>query len=313
MKKRTKIALLVAAGLFTVGLVLSFIAWSGVGFHFSELSTADEDSYVTQEEAFAAADYSKIDLRIDVDDVQVRRSQDDDIHLTYTDRPNLVYALRDEGGTLVLEQQGKSMFFGWFSFDLGLGRETDCILFLPESYDGDLLIENDVGDVDLSMVSLTGALDMDIGTGSIEGQNVSAKSITAVCDVGDITAKGFDAAQYLFLDFGTGSIYLGESSAKELTCQSDVGGMTLMEVAAGTASLSTGTGDIQFPSLTVDQLTTETDVGDVSGFIDGAQSEYTIFTKTDVGSSNLDGQKGSTDKELDLTAGVGSIDVKFLR
>lgn len=313
MKKSTKITLLVAAAFCVTGLVLCFAAWSSVGFDFRGLSTADADSYVTQEAEFNTADLRSIKMEIEVDDVQVIPSRDDKIHLTYTDRDSLIYHVTNQGSTLMVEQSNKSARFPWFSFDLGLIQDNDCILELPEGFDGDLNIDNDVGDVTLDAITLSGTVDVEVGTGSVESTGLTAKSATVQTDVGDIVCSNWTIRQYLLLDTDTGDFTLRSSTVGgDLVGQTDVGAARLERVSAGTVDVSTETGDVTLNALASDRITFETDLGDVEGSIDGVQSEYTILLKTGLGDCEPDNQKGTTDKELKADSETGSISLQFI-
>lgn len=316
MKKSTKIALLVAAALLVIGAVLCAVSLQSVGFDFYRLSTSNGRSKEMKKETFDAQEIFKIQLEIDIDDLHLIRSEDSQIHLQYTNWDNRKYEVSSNGGTLTVAQGvGKGPYsIQWFSFDFG-DENNDMLLALPEGYAGDLQISSDVGNVELEeALRLSGSLDCQLDSGSFRADSLTAPRITVETDIGSITGSGWSAGTYLFLATQTGDIDLESSQvAGDLICQTDIGEITLSAVESGTVQLSTQTGDIHLERLRADSITASTDIGDISGTLVGVEAEYTIFTETDIGDSNLKDRAGTTQRQLELETETGDISVQFIR
>ena len=313
MKKNVKTVLTAAAIFVSAGLVLCGVAFAAVGFDYTALSTADESSYMTRQEEFDAASVDKIDIGIDVDGIKVKTSSDGKIHLTCTDRDNLKYYIDRQDGVLGIQQTNKERgsIFRLFSFSLNF-RNTDAVLELPEDFEGDLVIQSDVGDVTLTELTLAGAVDISLGTGKMSSDGLNAKTVSVKSNVGDIKCQNWTVEQTLFLETKTGDVVLDNSTVEEdLTAQSKVGKVKVKNTQAKTMAFTTKTGDIVMELLTADNYKLSTNVGDIRGSLCGEQQEYTILTATVVGESNPTSQKGTTEKEVSASTQTGDIKLTF--
>ncbi|MEG1883428.1 MAG: DUF4097 family beta strand repeat-containing protein [Clostridia bacterium] len=315
MKKSTRVALIVAAALFVIGVALCGISFAGVGFHWYALSTVDPGEYETKTVQYDAADIVKIVLNIEVDEVRVASSKSAQIELRYTDRPSARYAISVQEGVLTLEKEAQlrvQNMRDWFRFDIGT-PDGAVLLTIPEGFNGDLLIQSDVGDVTLQDIAITGTLDCAIQTGEFSAKNLTTSCVKVQNDVGSITGENWIVEHDAMIEDRIGDIKLQNSAfGGILACRNDVGDIKFAQVSTQTADLSARVGDIDFEALATEQLKVITDIGGVCGSIDGQQSEYTILTDSDIGEDNAVNRKGNTDKEINIVTRVGDIDIEFL-
>lgn len=311
MKKTTKIALLLAAGLLAAGLALCGTALALADFDLGRLST-DYGTAQRTGHTVDPAEVSRIELNIREDDLVVTPSEDGQIHIEYVQRERLRYQFRQADGVVAVEQAREGRWT-WFTLQLGL-RTNQVVVSLPEDWAGDLRVESDVGAVTLERPLHLGALDIRVGTGDLDLRGLRAGSVTAQSDVGCIYGAGWDVERYAFLETDTGDITLEDSDAGiRLQCQTDVGGLRLERVTAEELEAESATGDVTLRQLAADRIRITSDVGAIRGDIDGAEADYTISAEADVGDCNLRDWPGRTDKTLTLETDVGDIDIRFNR
>ena len=94
----------------------------------------------------------------------------------------------------------------------------------------------------------------------------------------------------------------------------DCGYLRFENVRAEDMDIRSDFGDFEFSGLAVEKsLRIYTDVGNVNGIVDGAESDFTIMSSADVGTTNLPASGGSGAKFLEARTDAGAINIQFMK
>lgn len=205
MSNWLKILLIIATSLLVIGLAICICAIFALDFDFSQMKTYSD--YQSKEYITENADYHQINVDDVANDVQIIKSDDDQIHVYYFESINEAYDIDDVNGILTVSYDADDIpFFHWnFSFS---DRDTDLIISIPESYIGSLQVETVSGDIEildmttdeLEISSVSGELDInnteidgkfscETVSGDIELDNILAYDIELSSTSGEISAN----------------------------------------------------------------------------------------------------------------------------
>ncbi len=333
MKLDWKKALIAAGAMFALGAALCVTALARVDFDFWRLSTDYDESVAMETAQYDPAELTEIVVDLSVDDLRVEPSEDSLVHIRYAQRERRPYTLEQRGGTLYVTQRQKG--WPWFTFDLGWNhRETTAVLSLPETFRGDLRLNSNIGVIRAEGLRLTGRLDCDVDTGSVDLRDVESASasvsvgtgslrgdgwriggdLLVESSIGDLHGTGWQVQGSLTVESNTGAVHLEDCAAEgAVQCSGDTGLLRLTRVTAGSVTLESSIGDVILEALSAPQIVITSDTGAVRGTIDGSEQDYTIDTETDIGDCNLRTRAGLTDRTLRVETDTGDISLRFTR
>ena len=278
MKKRTRIALIVAAALILFGGILL-----AVGLSFAEDSTLDSKlirKEITIQESFDT-------IAIDTEDCDVKfamLSGQDDCMVEIRAYKNVKHTAAVEDGTLKIKMIDKRRWIDYVGV-FGMSEQMEMTVYLPVAEYNALQVRTASGDItlgqqpvfletqlrtntgDISCVTGVGGdlLDCMTSTGDICIQNSTAKQIKLQSDTGDFQMSVV-AGDEIQLKTDTGDVEAQNVNAQMFTCQTDTGDVELEQVqAAEYLKIFTNTGDVGVKDCDAGTVNIETDTGDVSG------------------------------------------------
>lgn len=330
MNKLTKVLLGAGAFLVMSGGLLSLTGWAtGADVHAmdwagssrsrvsaSTPSTPVPSVYLTEEASGGSSyrestdmdPFSKVDIDIDLGDVQVISSNSFGVYLDWkgrnyaldyeVDGDTLKVSSKDvkiqgghtgvnvdlDNGSVAVEVNGQSVVdVGWNPDNLGVnlgGYEGTVIVYVPEGASLDELdITNDLGNIEVYGLSVD-KLNIKCSLGDLHVESVTARTAGITSNMGDINCYSFTVTEQLDLE-------------------NDMGGVDLYGDLRGEADVEVSMGDL---SLCLSQpeerysYTIETDMGEVT--VNGASHRSR--------SSRTGGEN-----HLDLENSMGDITVEF--
>lgn len=274
MNKLTKILLGAGAFLVMSGGLLALTGWAtgadtraldwagGSRMEVTPVSTPDALEYSADKssgyrEATAMEPFSKVEIDLDLGDVQVQRGDSFGVYLSWNGR-NYELDYEVDGDTLkVFSKNGRTPSG---STDSG-GTETAwnpgnfywggydgyAAVYVPENWLEELTITNHLGDVDLSQVSVE-SLSVVCSLGDIYVTSVTAQTAVLKDSMGDISCSEFTVANQLELENSMGSV----------TLDGDLNGQAELEVRMGDLDLYLRQGEDAY------SYDIETDMGTVT-------------------------------------------------
>lgn len=319
MSKRTKIWLMVATLLVLVGTIIFAGVMIVLDWDFLKLDTTkyETNTYAVTE------NFSDITINTKNADVKFALSKDGECKVVCYEKTKVKHSISIENSILeikAVDQRKWYNYIGFFDF-----KTPKITIYLPKTAYGTVVIKNDTGDiqipkgltlesVDISastgdvevFANVTDSLKVDLSTGKLRVEELSAGSIRLSASTGDISVKGVNCAGNISAKVSTGDIKLTDVSCNSITSSgSSTGDVSLKNVVAnGKLSLKTSTGDIKLELCDASELFVTTDTGDVKGSL---LSEKVFIVKTDTGDVNV--PKTITGGKCEITTTTGNIKI----
>jgi hypothetical protein len=253
MKKYTTFKI-TAAALLLVGIILM-----GAGFAMGGMKsvylTNDGTKIIPSEVKIAKVDKrfeNLSDLDVDLMQANLILEEGDEFRLsgTYDERMGKI-EISDADGKLRIRQPSGNKFFGISNFGFSLQGilpdSEDCRLTLtyPKGTKfGDVLLNCDLGNVDLNELTASGEISVDISSGNLTVKDLTAKTIQFDTDLGDTECSGLSASDSAIFDTNSGDLTIDGLSTKLFKTDLDLGNCHLTDIEADNAETSLSSGDL---------------------------------------------------------------------
>lgn len=319
MKKGLKITLLLLVVLFLIGSVLIIIGVATGGtmkFNINLLEKRVETSNEVYRGEEKLAAFSNVEINVDSADITIERGADYQIS----------YAIRSSSEPVFTNDNGK-LYFGKPKNQAGLFLNLGDINTKKEELYVKVIIPDNV---DLNEA----ILDTDAGTINLDGINI--KKLTADSDAGNINLSNIET-EMLKIDEDAGNINLNNIKTGTVTLDNDSGKSTLDNLTgdsvtgkfdAGSISVKNGTiekinieigaGETNILDSKISDVKIDSDFGSIKLELIGEAADYTIDSKVDFGSNEINGKKqGSTysvnggNKKIDIESDSGNVKIDF--
>lgn len=193
--------------------------------------------------------------------------------------PHLKYARH--GDTLVIEDtHDRKWWQGMHNED----QDVSVRLVLPEQEFSRIALSCGIGEADISGLSAK-ELTISAGAGDVGLRNLSAGAFTLYCGAGELTAKGIKTTQGAQINCGIGELTLSGDLLGEVEVKGGIGEVQLL--------LSANEEDYS--------ITAEAGIGEVRI---GGRSVSML-------SGSFSRQRENAENSLDISCGIGEIDVRF--
>ena len=246
MEKITTIAL-IAIG---AGALLCLLSYFLIGGDWTGYNSKGNEHVAKTYES--GTDIKEIKIDETSNEVNIVVADTDIVTIEYFDDPEKpIYEIEEKNGKLEFERNGRNAFK---LVNIDFSRK-DITVTIPKDY--------------------AGKLDVEITSGSVRADDVTASDIK--------------------VDNTSGSIELyNVSSTGDISIDNTSGSIEFKNLSSG--------GDIKIDNTT----------GSIEGSIVGSQDDYSITTDVTAGSSNLPNTKGGS-KKLDADTTAGSIEITFTK
>lgn len=314
MRRKTRLALLVAGGLCLLGALVFIATMSLCHWDFTLLEWEEEQ----MKQKIIEQSFESILITDDTTDIRILPSSDGRVSLQTYEKKNITHTVAVEDGTLKIELVDHRKWYQRISF-FNFSKQ-EILLYLPkENYKSlvaqtntgdvgiacgeftlerievttdtgdvrcfspatqDICIKTDTGDVECFTLS---AQDISVttDTGDIDLFEVNANSLTLSVRTGDIELKEIECEGKIQLQLTTGDTDLSRVRCASLLSKGNTGDIELSDViASGTFHIERSTGDVTFHSSDASEIYVTTDTGDVKGTL---LTEKIFLTKTDTG------------------------------
>lgn len=181
---------------------------------FSGFSFKNNNGKVIYDETYNLADINNIDISCDVTNVKFKEGSNDDIRVVVYGYSNSSVNVDLINSKLKIDYKQHSFKF----FSLG-GSQNELVVYIPTSYDNDINIECDFGNIDV--ISLDNAsINVKVNCGNVNLGNV--KNVDIDADLGDVDISC--VLNKLNIDADCGSIKIDRLDLKENSyIKSDLG------------------------------------------------------------------------------------------
>ena len=276
MKKRTMIALIVAAALIITGGIILVLGLSFAGGSKGESKLVRQE--ITIQESFD-------NIAIDMADCDVKFamfSGRDDCMVEVHSYKNVKHTAAVEDGTLKIKMIDKR---NWTDhINIGWTESMEMTVYLPAAEYESLQVRTDTGDIilaqepffrevtlrsdtgDISCTGISGdLLDCMTSTGDVSVQNSAPNILQLQSNTGDFAARVV-ACDEIHMKTNSGDVDAENVNVRMLTCTTDTGDADLEQVLVEDyLQVFTDAGDVGLESCDAGTVNIETDTGDVSG------------------------------------------------
>lgn len=336
MKKQrhfAKLVALVGCVLLGAGVVLSGVGFVAMGCNLDTFTVPRGGEAKPEEVCYQEKAVSSIEVHAFVGNVRIEgssSSQDvvvsvaDTIYQAYAQNGLLMVMPRDRG---LAESRG----WTWYQLlKLYPQGDWDVTITVPENLLESVVVEGELGsitlanlqvgsvsvqsssgDVKLENVTASGDVEVDQAQGALELTNCTGGNLTTENDLGD-TKLADCAYQTGGITGSSGQIRVTDSQFESLQVENDLGDCAFKKVTVeGAVHCETGMGNVETDRFVSPDIVLTTDAGSVTGTIQGKQEEYQISVNTDLGNSNLQDQLTGGPYRLEVSTGMGEIDLEF--
>ena len=190
--------------------------------------------------------------------------------------------------------------------------ETDMgAVDLSDVEAGSVTVQGDMGGVTLDNVSASESMTVTQSMGRVTLEHCQGGTLLLENDMGDtdVSSGRFTQGQ---ITSSSGNVGVADSAFTALTVENDMGDVTLVSTqVSGAASCTVNMGNIDLDAFASPEITLTADSGNVEGTLAGRQEDYQITVDTDMGNSTLKEQLGDGPNLLQVTTNMGNIDIEF--
>lgn len=223
---------------------------------------------------------------------------DGEAKLVYTDCTELPKSFSFEDGKIRLssgewtnhfwDHVKQSWSHGVF-FTAVMSDTNGAVLYLPESFTGELAVSTSNGGLEMEGISLT-SLSLTSQNGYVSVKDGTFSTIAVQTNNGAVTLQGV--------------------TANTVTAETDNGLVSLRSISAETIEANTDNGAVKISRVEGQDIRLKTGNGAVIGTILGMRDDYRITASTGLGSCNLSNTETGL-RILNVRTGCGSIDISF--
>ncbi len=293
MTKTTKIWLVAAVFLVTVGLIMFAAAMMAYDWDFAKLGTG---TYGTNTYEISET-FCNLSMNTDTADIIFALSDDGTCKVECFEEEKAKHSVTVQEDTLVIEVMEHKSWYDYIGIHFGTPRIT---VYLPQTEYTSLLMNESTGDIaipkdfrfeDVGISSSTGDVDffasasrtvsIKTSTGNICAENIAAGALDLSVSTGNVTVSGVRCEGDITVGVSTGKAYLTDIVCKNVISSGSTGDISLKNViAAEKFSVERSTGDVTFEGSDAAEIFVETDTGDVTGNV---LTDKVFITKTDTG------------------------------
>ena len=242
----------------------------------------------------------------------IRRGDDTQLTLRYTETEDLRFECSLEDGELRLIQQSRVRYglFGWRIW----ARRTDMTIELtvPADIASSLDAQTSNSSVRAEDISFWGDLRLQNANGRIQCKGLQARSVELATSNASIRAEHILSQQGMDLRTSNASI-TAESlrAAQAITLRTSNGHVEARQVQGNQISLRSSNGALQFGGLEAPDITLVTSNGRIEGGVTGKPADYTVTASTVNASTSLKNHPAGGPRRLEVRTLNANIQVHF--
>lgn len=297
MRKRTKIWLIAAASLVTVGGILFASVMTMYHWDFFRLNTVqfETNTYPISEE------FDAIKINTETADILFAVSGDDSCSVVCYEDKNVKHSVCVQDGTLTINAVDQREWYAYIGLNFNSPKIT---VYLPKTEYASLLIEDSTGSLTLPkdftfgsmdlcldtghvdcLASSLGVLKIQSNTGSIHLQDLSAEEVNLNTSTGHVDVQSLSCTGKVSIFVTTGEARVADVSCGSIYSTGDTGSITLKNVLTkNMLSIERSTGNVRLDGCDGGELEIHTDTGSVTGSL---LSSKVFITHSDTGSINV--------------------------
>lgn len=260
---------LIGSAIFTIGLIIFFVAFYVSGCDISKLNTQPpykEKIYISSSE------FSSIKIEDSNNDIVIRTSHDEKIHITYNENEKEFYQINDTSELAFKKVNDYKWYDNIFNINIDFKSKPLTIL-LPKNYSGDLNIKT--------------------SNGSIKVENISISNLGILTSNGEIDLNTVKSSGFIEAKTSNAEVNFTNIDAKDIAAKSSNKNIKITKIKV------------------TNKLHLKTSNADITGSVIGKMAGFSITSHTSIGENNLPGNMSGGNKLLDAKTSNGNIDISF--
>ena len=206
MSKTTKIWLITAMALVTLGAILFAGVMAQYDWDFTKLSTV---TYVTN--TYEVSDeFDKISINVDTTEIEFVPTENETCNIVSFEAEKVKHSAAVQNGTLIISTVDTRKWYDHICISLGSPKMT---VYLPQNEYASLIIETDTGDVNIPKDFVFDKIEIDGDTSDVSCFAPVANVLDVELSTGDIIIDSITADQ-VKLTTTTGEIAVNSVTAK---------------------------------------------------------------------------------------------------
>ena len=320
MSKSTKIWLIAAASLVTMGTILFAAVMTAYHWDFSRLSTGDYETNTHE----INEEFSSIKLNTETADILFAVSGDDTCRVVCYEKENTKHSVCVQDGTLTVSVVDDR---AWYEH-IGINYQPpELTVYLPKTEYSLLVIKENTGDITLPKDFTFGSMDLSLSTGHVDClasslgrvrietstgdirlQNLSAGELDLTVSIGHVDVQSVSCDGNISIYVSTGNTRLTDVSCNSIDSNGDTGSITLKNVIAEKMiSIERSTGDVQLYECDAGELEINTDTGNVTGSLLSSK----VFIAHS-GTGKIDVPETTSGGKCKITTDAGNIRIEII-
>lgn len=311
MKKTRNIFIIISILLMTAGIIICSASVCMTGFDFSQFTTSMTGTEVREMNREFKADYQRIIIDTKDREIKFEKSDDDKLHLEYTESEKRKIDISENGSELsVIEQFDYKWYDYIFNFDFG----NKLIVKLPSDIKAQVSVNNSNGKISLTDISAKNSVDLHTSNGAVSLTDVSINGdinastsngrielvrveITGKADMktsnGECSADGTSVGGELKYKTSNGKVYLNKTKADDIVLESSNGKIELYEA------------DVQ------KSISAQTSNGKIEGTLVGKPGDFSFRCENSGHNNSNLPTDGNGGKQAYFKTSNGNIDVSY--
>lgn len=278
MSKAVKIWLIIAAGLVIGGSMIFAGVMSMLNWNFTNLSTSKYETNTYE----ITENFTDILISTNTAHIEFLPSETEKASVVCKEYVNEKHTVSVKDGVLSVEVNNTKKWYEYIGINFGSPKIT---VYLPENEYGSLNTTSSTGAVSLCEEFKFENINVDVSTGAILVEKVSAEAIS--------------------LTVSTGNTTVTEVNCKTLTSSGSTGSLYLKNVVASQSfSLKRSTGDIKLENCDAAEITIKTSTGDVKGSL---LSDKVFIASASTGKVEV--PKTTSGGKCEITTSTGDIKI----
>ncbi|MGN1112790.1 MAG: DUF4097 family beta strand repeat-containing protein [Acutalibacteraceae bacterium] len=311
MKRTRNVFIIISIILMTAGIITASASLCMTGFDFSQFNSSMTGMEVKEMNREFKADYQRIIIDAKDREIKFEKSDDDRLHLEYTESEKRRFDINESGAELKIIEQFDYKWYDYiFNFDFG----NKLVVKLPSDIKAQISVNTSNGKISFTDISIKNSVELHTSNGAINITDVSIDgNINAQTNNGRIELVSAVIAGKADMKTSNGECSAdGASVNGEFKLKTSNGKIYLNNAKAEDISAETSNGKIEFYCADVDKsINAQTSNGKIEGTLVGIPGDFSFrYETSSYNKSNLP-LEGNGGKQAYFKTSNGDIDVAY--
>lgn len=309
---------------YVSGIIVCFAAWIVAGFDVEQFSsTGPFKKHVYDGEL---SDHATLRIDTSYQDVQVKVSEDDEVHITYYENDRTSYSFEATENRLIMKKEDHRRFYDSFMvLNFSEGSEEGIVIEVPKTFSGSVeidtsngaiqlydlneldyaMLDTTYGDITLDHLKINSSLEVATTNGDVKLEHLDVQEdIHVKTTYGKIDVKDVNGSQSMIMESSNENVTLDQVNIKDsLTVDTSYGDIEIIRSNAGSTILDTSNGSIEFhDAFTTSTLEATTSYGAIT-FKDLKADQISLISSNDDIEGTVIGKKSEYTIDSEVRSG----------